>query len=558
MAGAFAAIKARECGADVLVVDKAFFGRGGAAALASGAYGAYMPGDQPEDWMKGAGDLVNQALRWKAAQLTHELLLLMDQWGVEFVKERGEFVRFKSPSEHGGNVGLVGGGPRMMTALRAEALKRGCRVRNRMMITDLLTSDGEQPTGGRVIGAVGINTRSAEIGIFRAKAVVMCAGGYNIPYPMPGEPLPSMPVDLSGDGVAAQLRAGARTGDLAIGGTKIHSYEFHTAPGLEHLTGQGVRWVNAKGEPFLERYRSAKSGINLQLRRSLPGAIARELQGGRGPVYLDATHFSPEQIRFLRLVIPIIMGNYERAGYDLSRDRVPYLVVSAATHGVNGGGAAINSKGETSIPGLFAAGSASDAASTMISQSLWGCSVFGWWAGEHAARYAREQHFSKIFSEQVRRIQKRLLSPMKRKGGTSYREVHERVKSIFIELGTILNESKLTEAIDKIQAIREGDVRDLRATDPHDLVKVLGLSNVTEVGELVLRFLKHRTESRGSVLREDFPYADNERWLVRTFARKQANGEIALWDEPIHEEEWVFRKPVREKTLHPFFRALER
>jgi succinate dehydrogenase/fumarate reductase flavoprotein subunit len=147
---------------------------------------------------------------------------------------------------------------------------------------------------------------------------------------------------------------------------------------------------------------------------------------------------------------------------------------------------------------------------------------------------------------------------MNRKGGTSYREVHERVKSIFIELGTILNESKLTQAIDKIQAIREDDVRDLRATNPHDLVKVLGLSNVTEVGELVLRFLKHRTESRGSVLREDFPYTGNECWLVRTFSRKQANGEIVLWDEPIPEEEWVFRKPVREKILHPFFRALER
>ncbi len=37
-AGAMAAIRAREAGADVLLVDKSVFGRSGCAALASGAY----------------------------------------------------------------------------------------------------------------------------------------------------------------------------------------------------------------------------------------------------------------------------------------------------------------------------------------------------------------------------------------------------------------------------------------------------------------------------------------------------------------------------------------
>jgi succinate dehydrogenase/fumarate reductase flavoprotein subunit len=51
MAGASAAMKAREAGADVLLVDKAFFGRSGCSALASGVYPSYMPGDDEEAWL---------------------------------------------------------------------------------------------------------------------------------------------------------------------------------------------------------------------------------------------------------------------------------------------------------------------------------------------------------------------------------------------------------------------------------------------------------------------------------------------------------------------------
>lgn len=89
-AGAMAAIRAKESGADVLLVDKSVFGRSGCAALASGAYITYMPGDDLMFHLSGRGVLTNQTKAIKAIHATYDLLMILDGWGVKFVKEKGE------------------------------------------------------------------------------------------------------------------------------------------------------------------------------------------------------------------------------------------------------------------------------------------------------------------------------------------------------------------------------------------------------------------------------------------------------------------------------------
>ncbi len=563
MAASFAAGQAREMGADVLLVDKVFFGRGGCAALASGAYSVLMPGEDPQElFLRGTGDLIDQGLHVRAAEATHDMFLRMREWGVQFVKEGDRFARFISGSRgfKPVNVGLVGGGPQMMLAIRGEALRKGVRVVNRVMVTDLLTSDGRLPTGGEVIGAVGVDTRTAEVRTFSARAVVVAAGGYNMPYPSPGQPLIGMPTDLSGDGVAAQLRAGAKMGNLAIGTGRVDGYEFFTPPGLEHFTGQGVRWVNALGEHFMER----ESGGGAGGRRSALTTLAeKEVSEGRGPVYLDARHFTVEQLRLLREVIPIIMGNYEGAGYDLSKEVVPYLQKVAAHAGITGGGSAVNERGETSIPGLFAAGAGTNGANAFIYQSLWGCSVFGWWTGEHAARHALARVRSGALpsqpsEEQVEELRRQLLLPLMGEGALDYQEVHDPLAEVLVGLGTVLNEGKLETARRALREIGQRDVPRLRARDPHDLAKVLGLRNVVQVGEVVLSILQHRKESRASNLRDDYPYTDNDNWLTWTYAKMDADGQTTVWDEPIPDSAYPYRKQSRGKTLHPLFEVLGR
>jgi CheY-like chemotaxis protein/ABC-type Na+ transport system ATPase subunit NatA len=52
--------------------------------------------------------------------------------------------------------------------MRAQALKVGANILDRVMITDLLTSDGKHPTAAEVVGAVGFDVRSGDFYIFKA------------------------------------------------------------------------------------------------------------------------------------------------------------------------------------------------------------------------------------------------------------------------------------------------------------------------------------------------------------------------------------------------------
>ena len=94
----------------------------------------------------------------------------------------------------------------------------------------------------------------------------------------------------------------------------------------------------------------------------------------------------------------------------------------------------------------------------------------------------------------------------------------------------------------------------MSASDPHDLAKVLGMRNFLQCMEISVLAAQRRTESRGNVLREDFPYMDNENWLKYTFAKMGGNGQPELFDEAIPEDA-DHRIPERKKVLHPFFRS---
>ena len=555
-AGAMAAIRAREAGADVLLVDKSVFGRSGCAALASGAYITYMPGDDMMLHLGGRGVLTNQTKAIEAIHATYDVLQILDGWGVKFVKEGGELWRGKGGSgaaaSGGLAAGLVGGGTAMMKVIRGVALRDGVRVLNRVSVTDLLTSDGRHPTGGQVVGALGVSGREREVHVCEAKSVVMCAGGFNFGYKRPGQWFAGMPLNITSDGVAMQIRAGAVMGNMAVGSKYLQTMEFMCAPGIEHFTTMGTSYFNNRGEDVMKRFSESEAEFTRRL--SLGQAVALEMLEGNGPVYLDCTKLPPENIRLLYEVIPIIMNTFEAAGYEISKERVPYLPVLAATYGSShGGGAVVDDECRTSLPGLFAAGASSDGMNISPNLNLSWCMVLGWWAGLHAADYARNADLKGAVAQQVESLSKSTTQYLK-PDGTDFNEVHGRAADLLHELGVILSDEKITR-------VRRGlmDILDtydnVMARDPHDLVKVLGLRNSIEALTAVLDYLLHRQESRGSVINRDHPETDNEKWLVLSKSIIE-NGALKIWDEPIPRDEfYVHYRPRAGKAMHPFFKV---
>ena len=552
----FAACKAKELGRDVVLVDKARPGRSGCTAVASGVFHFYKRSDDQEAVIQGlTSPVTNQTLFKRTMYEPEEAAMFMDAIGVEFIKEGGEIVRVGGPRLSFGHSAMMAqGGPQMALALRAETLRRGVRVVERVMITGLLTSDGDLPTSGSVTGAVGFNTRTGQCHVFRAKAVIIATGPFGIPFNRYDKSFNTrlMPIDSGGEGLNAMYECGTVMSKLEIGYRTPGPPEFCNAPGLEMFTAIGGNsvWMNRLGERFLsEGFRKEEFG-----RSSIMTAILRENFGGRGPAGINLSHLSPEQHRLFDQVIPIIMLNYKSAGYDMTRDTVPYSVGAPIGKGVNGAGARIDENGATNIPGLYAAGNCTDGAYVCLGQALDSCAIIGWWAARGAVAYAGEQAkpLPAIDWRQVAGFRARHEAPLKIKGGLTFEQVRDKLTALQISLTPTYNQKNITAALDNLQQITAEDLPRLQADSARELARIASLKPAVPIVELVLAVMEHRTESRGNLIRDDYPYTDNQKWLIHTLVQREGH-RFRLWDEEIPPA-WRLLKPPTDRPMHPIFR----
>jgi len=556
IAGAFAAYKARATGARVLLVDRSYFGRSGCSALASGVYPCYMPGDKVEDWINGlgAGPLVNQGLLVKSLPVMYDHLTTMERWGVKWIKEGKEIVRMGAPGRTFKNgVWMAQGGPQMMMAVRAGVLESGVEVLNRVAVTQLLTSDGKLPTEGRVVGAAGFHVRTGESYAIHAKATIMCTGPYKFPYPWPGSTLGYMPVDLSGDGIAMMLHAGAQLSRLELGGINLNPDNLLCAPGLESLMPSGAKFVNKEGRRFLEDYDPKR--MEMTSRALLYFAIAHQKELGNLPA-MDLREIGFERMELLKKAIPIVIASYEGLGIDTTKEPVPYSYQVAGTAGIFGAGGRVTEGGETTIPGLFAGGTCTDLA-YLPGGHLPFCSVTGHWAGESAGAYAAGTEVSPLVAKQVEQAVGDIEAPLHRSRELRYGPVHRRLGELVMEkVGLVLHADRLQSALDQLLELRENEVSRLHAADAHELAKVWGLTHYTHVLEATLLAYLYRTESRVAFIREDYPVIDNVNWVKMVVVQKR-DGALKLWDEPLPESFHVV--PVRPtQHIHLVFRQKEK
>ena len=555
IAGAFAAYRAREAGARVLLVDRSYFGRSGCSALASGVYPSYMPGDDVKAWGRAfGGPLVNQPLVAKSLPVMYEHLMLMDGWGVKWIKEGRKIVRMGAPGRAFANgVWMSEGGPQMMMAVRSGVIGSGVEVLNRVALTELLTSDGQLPTGGRVVGACGFHTRTGEVHEILAKATVVCTGPYKFPYPWPGSTLGYMPVDLSGDGIAMMMRAGAELSRLELGGINLNPDNALSAPGLESLMPSGAKWVDKDGRRFLEDYDPKR--MEMTSRALLYFAIAHQKEKGNAPA-MDLREVPPERMEIIKRVIPIVVSNQEAVAGDLTENPIPYTYQVAGTSGIFGAGARVSERGETTVPGLYAAGTCTDM-TYLPGGNLPFCSVTGDWTGRAAGADVGSTSSPQPAPEQIEQVTRAIGEPLLRRDGVGFSTVHRRLGELLMDkIGLVLRGDRIDAALDELCDMRERDVPRLTARDPHELAKVWGLTQYVQVLEATLRAYRYRTESRVAFIREDYPVIDNVNW-VKMVVVKQENGALRLWDEPLPES-WHDPFPVRPtQNLHLVFRNQE-
>jgi adenylylsulfate reductase subunit A len=178
MAGCGAAYESRFWGRDkkIVIVEKANIERSGAVAQGLYAINCYMGmqwnENQPEDFVKYASNdlmgLVREDLAYDIGRHVDSTVHKFEEWGLPIMKnEEGRYLRE-------GKWQIMIHGESYKPIVAEAARKAATEVYNRIMVTHLLM-DKRDPK--RVAGAAGFNVRTGDFYVFKAKSVIVAAGG---------------------------------------------------------------------------------------------------------------------------------------------------------------------------------------------------------------------------------------------------------------------------------------------------------------------------------------------------------------------------------------------
>jgi len=535
-AACFAAIKAREQGAEVVMVDKGLTGRSGQSPFASGSLVFNKDwGHKLEDWTNytnRVSEFLNNKY-WTEISITDSYARFKDmvEWGLPFRKGLdGKEIVSSQPA--GGSPGgapvnspivnlpeVAFGGKRgdLPYLLRQHAIKIGVKVIDRVMVTELLKQNG------RVVGAIGISPVSYDMYTFVAKTTILCVGACS--YKPAGYP----PLhQLTGDGEAMAYRAGAEIlgkefvdthptrKDVPLGtpDMTMRMDRDQMPDGLKELAGngQGRYKVNGAGERMPERPASASQYQMTYLQLEFAE------HAGQGPIY-----------------------GVESA--DKKNEVVGGACLGMSIRKADGIWPA-DKECRSSVPGLFAAGDSqgnmqNGAVYAINGSSSMGSMVTGAIAGVAAAKEAANMSKPVVDEKEIARAKQFATMPKDRQGGYSPRWVTQLLQNTMAPyyIYFIKKADRLQAALTHIEFMQQHLVPALIARDPHELRLAHETRSMVLSAEMRLRSALFRTESRGNHYREDFPRRDDKNWMAWTKIKEQ-QGKMALVKVPMPKEWW--------------------
>jgi len=205
------------------------------------------------------------------------------------------------------------------------------------------------------------------------------------------------------------------------------------------------------------------------------------------------------------------------------------------------GGVRVNSKTETTVPGLFAAGEMMGAvhgACRLAGYSFSQMIVFGFEAGKSAAAYARQAtRQGSIHDEELQHEEKQLRRFMEPKDEPlSVSGLKDRLKQVMeCHVFVVRTQGGLTEAVMEIDAI-EREIARIQVPGflrfNLEWMRAIEFPFVVEAARIAASSALEREESRGCHYRSDFPHEDNARWLRHTVARLD-QGKLAVGSLPV-------------------------
>lgn len=536
--GLRAAIAAQEAGADVIAIGRCLVGKAHTVMAEGGVNAALGHVDPGDSWLVHAADTIaggkyiNDSVMVEFfAKDCPKRIWEMERWGCLFDRTKDGKVHqrpfgaatYRRTCHLADRTGLE-----LVQTLLSQVRKHRTRTIDEIYITSLLTPG--KGKGRRVAGATGVNFKEGRLVVFRAKAVVLAAGGFARIFRTT-----SNPGENYGIGTAIAYEAGAELMDMEM-------VQFHptgmvypdTAKGVlvtEAVRGEGGILRNARGERFMERYDPEK--MELSSRSTVAKAIYTEIQEGRGTehrgVYLDISHRPAAYIR--KNLATMVQQMRDFQNLDITKQP---MEVAPTAHYTMGGVRVEPETAETSIRGLYAAGEVAaglHGANRLGGNSLADILVFGKVAGEEAAAYARGAALAPLDSSELEREFRRIRAPFRNSSGENAADLQDRIRELMWNHCAIERDAKgLTTALKDLLAIKEK--RFPNASVQGDLRYNMGWFDYMDLwsqiinAETCLRGALMREESRGAHNRKEFPKQRKE-WRLNIICQQKA-GKMVL------------------------------
>ncbi|MDZ7753688.1 MAG: fumarate reductase/succinate dehydrogenase flavoprotein subunit [Gammaproteobacteria bacterium] len=523
-AGPMAAVRAKQADPKlrVAVLEKANVKRSGAISMGmDGLNNAVIPGHAtPEQYVKEitiANDgIVNQKTVMAYATRSYDMINQLDEWGVKFEKdETGEY-NVKKVHHMGTYVLPMPEGHHMKKILYRQLRRHRIQVINRYMATRLFNG-----ADGRIAGAMLLNTRTAETAVIRAKTVILCTGAAGrLGLPASGYLFGTYENPTNaGDGYSFAYHAGAELSGLEC--YQINPLiKDYNGPACAYVTGpMGGYTANATGERFIEcDYWSGQ----------MMWEFHRELEGGKGPVFLKLDHLADETVAEIEEILHSnerpSRGRFHEQRSTNYREKMVEMHISEIgfCSGHSASGIWTDEHARTTVPGLYAAG---DVGSVPHNYML-GAFVYGALAGEDAAAYCADHEMPAIALGDIAREQERILAPLERQDGIPPHQIEYKLRRF---VNDYLQPPKVTrkmeigqERFDEIRA----DLQHMRAADGHELMRANELQFILDCADMAAAASLYRTESRWGLYhhRVDHPDTDNDNWFVHVQTRKGEDG----------------------------------
>ena len=574
-AGLRAAIEASAQGVSVGLVCKSLLGKAHTVMAEGGMAAALANVDERDSWRTHFADTMRGGYyinNWRMAQLhaqqAPERVKELEAWGAVFDRTKSGKIMQRNFGGHAHpRLAHVGDrtGLEMIRTLQDHGIHQGIDVHMECTVTRLLKD------GDRVTGAFAYSRELGKFKLFKAKAVVMATGGIGRAFK-----ITSNSWEYTGDGHSLAFHSGADLMDMEF--VQFHPTGMVWPPSVrgilvtEGVRGEGGVLKNNKGERFMfgdipDNYKSstadnpeegwryvtktdrgARRPPELLTRDHVARCILKEVKEGRGSphggAFLDIAWIKekiPNGEAHIKKKLPSMYHQFkELAGIDITQEP---MEVGPTTHYVMGGIRVDGESQMSTVPGLFAAGECAaglHGANRLGGNSLSDLIVFGKLAGEHAAKFAKENGNANVPDDEVDIAHQEALAPLDSSRaevpGGAYQIQYELQDMMQAKAGIIRREEDLMEAVNGIQDLKN---RAATVSAPGNRQynpgwhTALDLKNLLLSAEAVARSAIVRKESRGAHTRDDYPDKKEEFDKVNTILRMGSDGSMEVTQEPI-------------------------